>query len=125
MLKLACAICIALGLGVGLAHAATPDCQAISTRMLDHLDQGDYVGATADFDDAMKASLGADRLAKIWPALAQQYGARGAREPGRLSQLNGYAVVLTALHYGPHLIDARVVCDANGKVAGFFKKTLD
>lgn len=125
MMKVVCASCIALGLGVGLAHAATPNCQATSSRMLDHLDQGDYAGATTDFDDTMKANLGADRLAKIWPALAERYGARGAREQGRLSQVNGYAVVLTALHYGPHLIDVRVVCDADGKVAGFFNKPLD
>lgn len=122
MLKLAYATCIALGLGASMAHAASTDCQVNSSKMLDHLDQGDYVGATADFNDRMKAGLGADRLAKTWPALAQKFGARGAHEPAQLSQVNGYAVVITPLHYGQSLVDARVVCDADGKVAGFFFK---
>ncbi|HEY1588546.1 MAG TPA: DUF3887 domain-containing protein [Rhodanobacter sp.] len=122
MLKLACAICIALGLGVGLTHAAGTDCQATSTRMLDHLDQGDYTGATADFDDSMKADLGADRLARIWPAVSQQFGARGARERSQISQKDGRTLVVTPLHYGQRLIDARVSCDADGRIGGFYIK---
>lgn len=123
MMKFAFGICIALGLGVtGMAHAAAPDCQATSRRMLDHLDQGDYAGATADFNDRMKAALGADKLAKVWPAVAQQFGARGAREQARLSEAGGYALVVTPLHYGQSLVDAEVACDADGKVAGFHIK---
>ncbi|OOG48017.1 DUF3887 domain-containing protein [Rhodanobacter sp. C01] len=123
MMKSAFATCIALGLGVaGMAHAATPDCQVTSVKMLDHLDQADYAGATADFNDRMKAALGADKLAKVWPAVAQQFGARGARGQARLSEVGGYALVVTPLHYGGSLIDAQVACDANGKVAGFHIK---
>ena len=125
MLKLAVSVALALGLGLGVAHAADSACQATSGRMLDHLDQGDYTGATTDFDDRMKAALDADQLAKLWSGMVQKFGARGTREPGRLSQVEGYAVVLTTLHYGVHLVDARVVCDADGKVAGFFMKPLD
>lgn len=123
MKNFASAICIALGLGVaGMAHAAAPDCQVTSKSMLDHLDQGDYAGATADFNDRMKAALGADKLAKVWPAVAQQFGARGAREQVRLNEVGGYALVITPLHYGQSLIDAQVACDADGKVAGFHIK---
>jgi hypothetical protein len=125
MLKFAVSTCIVLGLGIGAAHAADAGCQATSSRMLDHLDKSDYSGATADFNDRMKASLDAARLAKLWSGLAQQFGARGTREQGRQSEVNGYTVVLTTVHYGPHLIDARVVCDTTGKVAGFFVKPLD
>ncbi|WP_449427757.1 DUF3887 domain-containing protein [Rhodanobacter umsongensis] len=123
MTKFAFASCIALGLGgAGMVHATAPDCQATSKRMLDHLDQADYAGATADFNDRMKAALGADQLAKVWPAVAQQFGARGAREPARLSEVEGYALVDTPLHYGHSLIDAQVACGVDGKVAGFHIK---
>lgn len=123
MMKSVFAACIALGLGVtGMAHAAAPDCQVTSMRMLDRLDQGDYAGATADFNDRMKSALGADKLAKVWPAVAQQFGVRGAREQAGLSEVEGYALVVTPLHYGPSLIDAEVACDADGKVAGFHIK---
>jgi hypothetical protein len=30
--------------------------------MLDHLDHGDYTGATADFNERMKAAMSADQL---------------------------------------------------------------
>lgn len=120
MLKPAVSICIVLGLGIGMAHAADSPCLATSSRMLDRLDHGDYAGATADFNERMKAALGTDKLARMWPAVVQKFGARGAREQGRLSQVNGYAVVVTPMHYGQNLIDAQVACDADGKVAGFY-----
>ncbi len=122
MLKSACVIGVVLGLGAGLAHAADTRCQNTSRRMLDHLDRGDYSGATADFDARMKAALGADQLARIWPAIAQKLGARGAREPAHGERANGYALVVTPLHYGKSLVDAQVACDADGKVAGFYIK---
>ncbi|OOG54488.1 DUF3887 domain-containing protein [Rhodanobacter sp. C03] len=122
MMKLAYAACLALGLTVGVTHAAGTDCQATSTRLLDHLDKGDYAGAAADFDDTMKADLGADRLARIWPALSQQFGARGAREQPQLSQRDGRTLVITPLHYGQRLINARVSCDSDGRIGGFYIK---
>lgn len=125
MLKLAASICIVLGLGSGLAQAAEPSCQATSSRMLDHLDKDDYSGATADFNDRMKAALSADQLGKIWTAMAQQFGARGAHDQARVAEVNGHTAVITALHYGTHLVDARVSCDPDGKVAGFHIKPLD
>ena len=125
MLKLVSSICVVIGLGLGVAQAAELSCTATSGKMLDHLDKGDYTGATADFNDRMKAALDADRLAKIWTAAEQQFGARGTHDQPRVSEADGHIVVITALHYGTHLIDARVVCDPDGKVAGFFIKPLD
>ncbi|OOG61268.1 hypothetical protein B0E46_14815 [Rhodanobacter sp. B04] len=122
MKRIVCTTCIALGLAAGMAHAAGADCQATSTRLLDHLDKGDYAGATTDFDDRMKAGLSADRLARIWPAVAQQFGVRGTRESPRLSQADGHALVITSLHYGQNLIDAQVACDADGRIGGFYIK---
>lgn len=125
MLKLAVFLCILAVAGAGLAHAADTPCQATSVKMLDHLDHGDYTGATADFNERMKAAMSADQLARIWPAVAKQFGPRGTHDQATLSRVNGYAVVITPLHYGQHVIDARVVCEADGKVAGFFIKPQD
>lgn len=120
-MKLACAAVIALGLSTSMAHAASPSCKATATKMLDYLDQGDYAGATADFNDRMNANLSADKLGKLWQNVSQQpSGTHGVREPAQLSEEQGYAVVMTTLHYGQNAIDTRVVCDADGKVGGFF-----
>ncbi|MFC5579716.1 DUF3887 domain-containing protein [Rhodanobacter terrae] len=115
-MKHAYVVCLALGLAVGTAHAA--DCQGASARLLDNLDRSDYADATADFDDRMKAALGTDRLTRIWAAVSQQFGSRGAREQPRLSQVDGHTLVITPVHYGQHLIDVRVACDGNGRIGG-------
>jgi len=122
MFKLVFAACIALALGpaIGVAHAASADCPTLSSRLLDHLDKGDFTGATADFDDRMRSGLSADALANVWQSLPQKFGARGAREPARSSVTNGSAVVVTPLHYGDKLIDAQVACSADGRIAGFY-----
>jgi hypothetical protein len=120
MMKLAYAACFALSLGIGMAHAASSDCQAVSTRLLDHLDKGDYAGATADFNDKMKAAETADKLAALWQSMPLQLGAPGMREPAQVSEVPNYVVVVTALHYGQGMIDAQVACDADGKIGGFY-----
>ena len=120
MMKLAYAACFALRLGIGMAHAASPDCPAVSTRLLDHLDQGDYTGATADLDDNLKVSLTADKLAKLWQTMPKQLGAPGPREPAKVTAIPNYVVVVTTLHYGQGMIDAQVACDADGKIGGFY-----
>ena len=120
MMKLAYTACFALSLGIGMAHAGSPDCPAASTRLLDHLDKGDYAGATADFDDHMKASLTSDALAKLWQTMPKQLGAPGARDPAQVTAIPNYAVVVTTLHYSQGMIDAQVACDADGKIGGFY-----
>jgi Protein of unknown function (DUF3887) len=120
MMKLAYAACFALSLGIGMAHAASTDCQAASTRLLDHLDKGDYAGASTDFNDQMKAAETTDKLGALWQSMPKQLGAPGAREPAQVSAIPNYIVVVTALHYGQGMIDAQVACDADGKIAGFY-----
>jgi len=124
MFKLVFAACIALALGpaIGVAHATGADCPTLSSRLLDHLDKGDFAGATADFDDRMRTGLSAAALAKVWQSLPQKFDARGMREPARTSLANGFAVVVTPMHYGNTLIDARVACSADGRIAGFYIK---
>lgn len=117
--------CLALGLLSINAHAADADadsatvCQTLSAHLLDALDQGDYATATHDFDERMKAGLSSDTLSKVWLSVPQQFGARGEREPAQTSKVAGNTVVTTSLHYGTTLIDARVACDASGKISGF------
>ena len=124
MMKLAYAICFALGLGVGMTHAAGTDCQATSSKMLDHLDKHDYLGATANFNERMKASLSADRLAQLWQAKLQYPEVPDVRGPVQVGKVQGYDVVVTSLHHGQDQINTRVVCDADGKIGGFFVKSI-
>ena len=125
MMKLAYTICVALGLGVGVTHAAGTACQATSSKMPDHLDKRDYLGATADFNERMKASLSVDRLAQLWQAKVQHPEIPDVRDPVQVGKVQGYDVVVTPLHYGQDHINTRVVCDADGKIGGFFVKSIN
>lgn len=118
---LAATVCVAIcTLAAATAAHAESACETASIHLLDALDQGDYAGATADFDAAMKAKLLPEKLGQIWPAVLQQFGERGAHETPVVSAAGEYTVVLTPLHYGQSMIDSKVTCDAQGKVAGFF-----
>jgi hypothetical protein len=117
---LAVLACLAICLISAGAARAESACETASTHLLDALDRGDYAGATSDFDDTMKARLLPEKLAQIWPAVAQQFGERGGRDAAAVTPAGDRTVVLTPLHYGQNTIDAKVTCDAQGKVAGFF-----
>ena len=123
-MKLACAVCIALGLVAGTAHAVDADCRATSSRMLDHLDKRDYLGATADFNERMKTSLSADRLARLWQAKMQHLDVPGTRDSVQVGNVKGYAVVMTPLHHGHDQLNTRLVCDGDDKIGGFFVKSI-
>lgn len=112
--------CVAACLICATAARADSACETASTHLLDALDKSDYAGATADFDANMKTKLLPEKLGQIWPAVLQQFGERGERETPQIQATGDYTVVLTPLHYGQSTIDAKVTCDAQGKVAGFF-----
>ena len=116
---LAVLACVAIGLISATAAHAESACETASTHLLDALDKGDYASATADFAPTVKAKLLPEKLGQIWPAVAQQFGERGARETPATSTVGEYAVVLTPLHYGQSMIDAKVTCDTQGKVTDF------
>ena len=113
-------ICVAIcALSAAAAARAESACETASTHLLDALDQGDYAGATADFDATMKTRLTPDKLGQIWPAVLQQFGERGARDTPAVSTADDHTIVLTPSHYDQNTIDPKVTCDAQGKVAGF------
>jgi len=98
------------------AHAA--DCKAISGKLLDNLDHGNYAVAGADFDEEMK-TLTPERLKIFWQGLPKKWGVRGARDDARLVQKNGNDIVVTPLHFGDRVANAVVVCSVSGQISGF------
>jgi dienelactone hydrolase len=111
---------IALSATTAFATAAAPpntDAVTIATRLLDHMEAGEYDAATADFSAEMKAALGADKLA----AVQQQIAAAGAvtgRDEAKVSEQSGLTIVVIRIHRALAAIDANIAIDGNGKVAG-------
>lgn len=93
--------------------------QRRAAAMLDALDAGDYETARANFDDTVKAALGAERLRQVWEALPKQMGPAKERGPAYPEQINGLSAVVTPLHYGLATLDALITFDANDRINGF------
>ena len=83
------------------------------------LEKGDYALAARDFDATMLKLMGPDKLEAMWARqLAAQLGAFKQQGPARREQLQGYEIVLVTCSFEKSLIDARVVFDKAGKIAG-------
>ena len=98
--------------------AQAVDCRALSGKVLDSLDAGNFAAAGSDFDDKMK-SLTPEKLQQDWETLASQMGTRGAREVPQLIPGDGMMVVITRVHFGSQIAKAVVACSADGKISGF------
>lgn len=105
----------------GQANAALLEgCARQAGALIDNLDKGDFKTAAVDFDGAMQAELDGTKLAAIW----KQVGATAGKLEGRGATQNvmydGHAIVSLPLRFQKMLLNARVSCDADGKIAGFF-----
>ncbi len=109
-----------LGLPAAMPAVAAPsqaDAVAVATRLLDHMEAGEYEAASADFSPQMKAALGADKLAAVQQQLATA-GAQTGRDAPTVSEQSGMTVVVVRIHREQASIDATIAVDGDGKVAG-------
>jgi dienelactone hydrolase len=93
------------------------DAVAIATRLLDHMEAGEYEAATADFSPQMKAALDVGKLAAVQEQVAAA-GAEKSRDAPKVSEQSGMAVVVIRIHREQASIDATIAVDGEGKVAG-------
>jgi len=100
-----------------IAADAAQDPVAMATRLLDHMEAGEYEAATADFSPKMKAALGVDKLAAVQAQMAAT-GAEQSRDAAQLSQQSGMTVVAIRIHRAHADLDATIAIDGHGKVAG-------
>jgi dienelactone hydrolase len=100
-----------------LAAVDDADAVAIATRLLDHMEAGEYEAATADFSPQMTAALDAGKLAAVQEQLAAA-GAEKSRDAPQVSEQSGMAVVVIRIHREQASVDATIAVDGEGKVAG-------
>jgi dienelactone hydrolase len=101
-------------------QAAAEDALTVKAReFLFALEKGDYQSATRDFDATMLKVFGPDKIEAMWAKqLPAQVGAFKQQGPARREQLQGYEIVLITCSFEKALLDARVVFDKEGKIAG-------
>ena len=120
----ALAAVLALGLwcpsGQTTGTAPAPDELVGKARnFLGRLDKGDFAGAVADFDETMKKVSGPDKLAAFWKEVPARMGAFRRQTVARREKLDPYDIVLVTCEFAKVTLDARVVFDKEGRIAGF------
>lgn len=111
------------------AHATAVDAHTDAARIeactqatgafIDSLDKGDFQAATGNFDEQMKAALGADKLGALWQSIGAKYGKLASRGTPQNMMVQGLAVVTLPLRFEKGDLGARLACGEDGKFAGF------
>jgi uncharacterized protein len=88
--------------------------------VLDLMDQGDFPGVYARFDEKMSAGLSAEQLQQAWSTLPQRVGAaKGRGEAIVENKDGGYRVASIPLHYEHAELVAMIAFDAERRIAAF------
>jgi dienelactone hydrolase len=104
----------------GQQTPAAEDALIIRARaFLDALNRGDFQAAAADFDETMMKVSGPEKLAEFWKQVPHQLGAFKKQTAARRDQLGPYDIALVTCEFEKTMLDARVVFDKAGKIAGF------
>ncbi|MGA2532020.1 MAG: alpha/beta fold hydrolase [Candidatus Aminicenantales bacterium] len=84
------------------------------------LEKGDFNLAVRDFDETMLKVSGPDKLEPFWKEqFPKQVGSFKKQTAARREKLGAYEVVLVTCEFEKATLDARVVFDKAGKIAGF------
>jgi len=104
----------------GPTQTAAEDALTVKARgLLAAMEKGDFRLAARDFDETMLKVSGPDKLEPMWTKqLPAQLGAFKKQAGARREQLQGYEIVLVTCEFEKATLDARVVFDKAGKIAG-------
>jgi dienelactone hydrolase len=101
------------------ARSAPGDVTNGGRQFVEFLANGDYAGAVARFDATMKTALPEPKLRETWQALQAQAGPFQKQLEATATR-DGFDVVLVTCQFERTTLDAKVVFDVTGRVAGLF-----
>lgn len=103
------------------ASAQAEDALTVKAReFLAALEKGDFNLAARDFDETMLKVSGPDKLETMWRTqLPKKLGPFKKQTSARRDEFAGYEIVLVTCEFDKVILDARVVFDKSGKIAGF------
>jgi dienelactone hydrolase len=102
------------------AHSETNDVQAAGKRFIDLLARRDFDGAFAQFDEKMKSALPLTKLRETWDNFQKQAGRFEKQTRSQAEKYGTYDIALVTCKFEHTPLDAKVVFDAQGQVAGLF-----
>ena len=114
MRRLTLAMLMAMTAMTAHAQVAPDAARATATKLLDHLDRGEFAQAEAMFDDAMRAAVPQATLGQVWKSLP----AAGSRGDTKLRADGDTQVTQTLLTRADARFIATVAIAADGRVSG-------
>jgi len=102
------------------ALSASMDASALGDEFVDLLAKGDFAGAAGRYDTTMRTALPEPKLRDAWHSVEGQAGPFKKRLQTRLIKAGGYDVALVTCEFERAKLDAKVVMNAEGQVAGLF-----
>jgi dienelactone hydrolase len=102
------------------APPLVPPEEAAARALIDHLVRGDVTAATSGFDATMAGALPPEKLGAVWQQIVGQVGAFEAVTGVETSRAGAHTTVLVTCRFARASLVAKVVTDAQGKVAGLF-----
>jgi hypothetical protein len=106
--------------GAGEGQSLDDPLMRAATGFVDLLAAGKPAQAAAGFDDTMRKALPEQKLREIWTALQAQAGAFRRRTGVRIEAQGAYRAVFVTCEFERAVLEAKVVYDANGLIAGLF-----
>jgi dienelactone hydrolase len=92
--------------------------EAPARALVDLLSKEDYASAVKNFDATMKKVLSPDKLKETWQGLLESTGPFKKQGKVRFERVKKYEVVHVTMYFAKAVLDARVVFDEDGKIAG-------
>jgi len=107
-------------LQAGASARAEDEMTLKARQFLEGLDKGEFKLAVRDFDETMLKVSGPEKLEIFWKEqFPKQVGAFKKQTAARRDKLGAYEIVLVTCEFEKATLDARVVFDKAGKIAGF------
>jgi alpha-beta hydrolase superfamily lysophospholipase len=89
-------------------------------KLIMQMAEGEFETAVESFDDTMRNALPAEKLKEVWGQLTTQLGTYVSQGEARTTSEDNYDIVVITTQFEKGLVDARVVFDDEGRVAGLF-----
>lgn len=97
-----------------------PDYSAIGRKTVTALSQQKWSVVEARFDARMKTALPEDKLAAVWRQIVAQAGAFKSIKTVQIVERQNYHIAVVTCVFADADLDAKVVMDAEGNIAGLF-----
>lgn len=114
------ALFLALAAAFHVLPVRAADVAAAGQDFVNLLAKGDFATAVTRYDDTMAAALPEPKLREAWDTLESQAGDFQRQLRVRTEKVREYDVVLVTCQFEKAMVDAKVVFNASGKVAGLF-----